>query len=535
MMERSWEFGAWRPTISPSQMNWKAPEVKEVQELRDILIDQAKDVVDKTYLPSVWARRGKTLLILGYPELSAADAYKAIRLCDAGLCHDSTTGLKVRLIVGMWIMLQSSELSSWTASTPARECQRRVADRLKDDRNEAYKLLLSALRYTQDNREAVNVCHEAQMLYPHDLAFAETLAAIQKRIRSREGALKKSGMTAADIEAQMRVGCIRFKQYPWMSPSLLRRSPDLVSACNAALESYSTCIEMKESSIGESGTAANNDNSTKCFGYFATRDIQAGELVLAAPTALGVYNRQTTARCYNCSKNLNPSYVAGFPCCSAIRFCSSECRRIAEETYHKILCGKDFGVIYKDAERACDTEDPAINVLFWLRLLACCVQEGGHPLEMPQMARLVAQYGTDINVGWSLRANVVGPLQILESFGVDIFADARYESWVLETMWHRVKNNYNSMGINGELFVYLNEHYSGFNHSCHSPPMVAARSMISTAELGAMRYIRKGEEVLTTYLGREKLAAPKEMQVSWGLEKAEAKDVGPLISQSISF
>src|ERR1700733_5426001 len=114
-----------------------------------------------------------------------------------------------------------------------------------------YKILLSALCHTQDNREAVNVCHKAQTLYPYDLAFPETLAAVQERIRSRENAFKKAGRTIKEIEARMRVGTIRFRQYPWMPPNLLRRSQDLISACNTALKSYSTCIEIKQSSIGD--------------------------------------------------------------------------------------------------------------------------------------------------------------------------------------------------------------------------------------------------------------------------------------------
>lgn len=324
-MERSWNFEAWKPTISPLKLNWNPPDIQEVRELRDLLIDQAKDIADKTYLPSAWARRGNTLSVLGYPELSAGDAYKAIRLCDTGLCYNSELGAKVRLVVGMWLMLQDPKASCWAATALPEEGQRYVAYRLKDDRNEAYKILLSALCHTQDNREAVNVCHKAQMLYPYDLAFSETLAAVQERIRSRENAFKKAGRTMAEIEVQMRVGTIRFRQYPWMPPSLLRRSQDLISACNTALKSYSTCIEIKQSSIGDLATPAKNYNA-KCLGYFATRNIQAGELLLTAPTALGISNRQITTHCYNCSEELKPSHISGFPCCPTMRFCRSECR-----------------------------------------------------------------------------------------------------------------------------------------------------------------------------------------------------------------
>jgi hypothetical protein len=155
---------------------------------------------------------------------------------------------------------------------------------------------------------------------------------------------------------------------------------------------------------------------------------------LKAPTALGISNWQTTTYCYNCSKELKSSNISAVPCCLTMRFCSAECRIIAKEAYHKTLCSKDFGIMYKEAETAQDIEDPALHALFWLRLLVCCVQDGNHPLETPWMAILVAQYEADENIGWSFRANVVAPLKILKSIGTDIYADARYDSWILKTM-----------------------------------------------------------------------------------------------------
>lgn len=108
---------------------------------------------------------------------------------------------------------------------------------------------------------------------------------------------------------------------------------------------------------------------------------------------------------------------------------------MAEANYHKTLCGNEFGKICKAAEVADDEHDPALHALFWLQLLACCVQKGSHPLETPSIARLLPQYDADISISWTFRANFVTPLDVLENCGIDIFADARYDSWVLEVMW----------------------------------------------------------------------------------------------------
>ena len=53
--------------------------------------------------PQAWLKRSYLLLALGFPKLGAADAYKAIMLCNAGLdCkYQSARGEYVRLIVGL--------------------------------------------------------------------------------------------------------------------------------------------------------------------------------------------------------------------------------------------------------------------------------------------------------------------------------------------------------------------------------------------------------------------------------------------------
>jgi hypothetical protein len=49
--------------------------------------------------------------------------------------------------------------------------------------------LLSALYAAQDNREALEICQEAQTLYPDDHGFAQNLGEIKERIRTKEYSL----------------------------------------------------------------------------------------------------------------------------------------------------------------------------------------------------------------------------------------------------------------------------------------------------------------------------------------------------------
>ena len=73
----------------------------------------------------------------------------------------------------------------------------------------------------------------------------------------------------------------------------------------------------------------------------------------------------------------------------------------------------------------------------WLRILAVCVQSKTHPLEHPLIARLTPLYDEYVYRRWSLSNNIVMPIKILQQLGVDTYADLRYDTWILQTLWAR--------------------------------------------------------------------------------------------------
>ena len=58
-----------------------------------------------------WQYRANLLYHLGFPELAAADVYKALQLTNAALDYQSYLGERVRVHYGMY--LQSSKWSKW--------------------------------------------------------------------------------------------------------------------------------------------------------------------------------------------------------------------------------------------------------------------------------------------------------------------------------------------------------------------------------------------------------------------------------------
>lgn len=184
-------------------------------------------------------------------------------------------------------------------------------------------------------------------------------------------------------------------------------------------------------------------------------------------------DEQTATQCYNSLKKLENGATVTFPCCPSLKFCSVECKEVANSEYHTAACGKDFSDVYNHAQnkwggkakaghltelgKAGFKDDmqsgsyqelssyiyPSNIPLMQLRVLSVCVQAGEHPPEHPAIAQMVPHVvntvqcveGMFVVMGWTLYAHVTGPIKIVQTLGVDVFADPRYDTWVLMTMW----------------------------------------------------------------------------------------------------
>jgi len=136
---------------------------------------------------------------------------------------------------------------------------------------------------------------------------------------------------------------------------------------------------------------------------------------------------------------------------------------LPELYYHKALCGKDFtrledkaqaayggkkeGPLLKKlvgwedkAEKGYPREgsfiSPDSTPLILAGAFAICLQAGGHPLEDDYIPRLMPSGNlTTVMLAWSLASMVIGPIDALQTFGVDVFAGQRYDGWVMMTIW----------------------------------------------------------------------------------------------------
>ena len=247
----------------------------------------------------------------------------------------------------------------------------------------------------------------------------------------------------------------KFRQY---------RSPSIVEKASLQLKAYSKCIEIRPSSLRNTGSSPGAEGEI-CYGIFAVGDINRGEQILTATHPFGISLEQTGSQCYNCFKDLGSrgSNIRSFECCPKKRFCGVTCQQIAELYYHKALCGKDFTRLEDKAQSAYGgkREDPLLKKLVgWedkgekgyprdgsfifpdstplilTRAFAICLQAGGHPLEDDYIPRLMPSGNlTTVMLAWSLASMVIGPIDALQTFGVDVFAGQRYDGWVMMTIW----------------------------------------------------------------------------------------------------
>ena len=438
---------------------------------------------------------------LGYPELAIGDAYKAKLLCEEGLAPDKTPlGLNVALCVGMemWLLACSSpDYDSEFDVTGVTEAF------LLEQQRYAFGLLYVQLGNIGCIVDALEGCQAAHALFPYEQLFADEMKGLAALTRKKLSLAQTSGMDSLQYLFSMRNGSTLAKPYPWMAEHHLRRSPSVIDAAKKDFEeNYSF------SRFGKPGPCALNQVNIGQvmpedypadpvqLGVFAAHDILAKEQILLDMTVAGGHSHKSQDMCDNCFGDFAYGKVPA-DCCSAI-YCSPDCQE-ESEAYHPALCGKDFDWLYESA-RATDEGGDALGNLLFLRFLGLFVQSGNaHPLDHPLVARLKPQYFNNHRVIFTMAGSIEQPIQMLQQLGVDVFADPRYDTWVLRCIWARIMNNkrgYRPPG--GGNIESINTLFSFFNHSCR-PNTEWASDGSSSIGVYAIQDIKRGEELTLCY------------------------------------
>jgi hypothetical protein len=405
---------------------------------------------------------------LGYPDLAAGDAYRALLLSDEvaneGFEYHEQALESLQMHVGVALpeVLSFGALRNEWSLTPGSN---------PDGPNEAatmklatiasiraYQILSLSLLLCGCLKSAATFCARGLHMAPSNRELLDVQGHIHT-VSSRK--LNKSGVDINDLPDH---GLVRREVYPWNNHEPDRFSDESLSALNADLEQMAPKCEVRVATLpvlldGASETDKYDIIPTcKQLGVFAKENIAPGETVLREYSLLTANNRLKDPVCDACSSDLpalgSDQEAVNCDECYDTVFCSQDCHDQAQERYHPSVCEKDVDAIAKDPEAFEAGE--TLYLLLLSRVLALAAHQEIHPLEVREVKFIwgdfVPSRFNDINpspnagpppewtLPFSFKYNIETPLHVLEKMDVDIYTTlAKYDLWVLNTLYAKFR------------------------------------------------------------------------------------------------
>ncbi len=472
----------------------------------------------------MWLNRGNCLRLLGFPELALGDVYKARLLVEAGLLETpSILGDEVRQTYREKTYKLHTTDPAWmkwadSVSTPELLAQtvKRLLMRLE---LQIWTELMEGLMATNCCGDYVRMSREAQKKFPDDAFFPSEVSNADAWYGQRETILKASmergEMNEESMMTMLLNGGVFPTPYPFMTRDFLIRDEAVFKEIEEDFQKVSTNCKVVRSTIRDTPAGKGEEATTEddCIGVIATKDITAGDVILTdTPSAVSVGVDADASGCPTCCAR--PIKNFWNPCCSVL-YCSQICADIALKTFHPSICGKDFGYLYAAAKKATATTDFSLDALLLMRILALSLEENAdHPLKSQLLVRLTPAYGFKDPklIIFNFEDHIQVPISILQTFGVNIFTNPLYDTWVLHTMRCRVQNNKHGQTLSDWPGTAISGLYSMLNHSCD--PNVDWRHDLGSSEvtLFATRDCKKGEELHISYIGPQGNSMPVVMR-----------------------
>lgn len=488
------------------------------------------------YDPIAYLERASVHADLGYPDLAAGDAYRALLLTDEinnegfEYHEQALEALQSRCKDGVPVILLSQNSGHLESSGGVE----RTAESVDEDRRlfevnrttsiHCYQRLAASLLLCGCLKSAHDFCSRGLAASPDNTELLTTQEHIRVVARKR---LRGDDVDMNDLPDQ---GLVRREIYPWNDHEPNRFSHETIDFLNAELVKVAPKCEVKIAELPtliEGLTSKDNHDmaTNKQLGLFAKEDVDPGETLLDEYSILTVNNRLKESLCDACSTELPKlepgSSVVGCPDCSDTMFCDNDCLARAE-SYHPAVCDKDVDTIAKDPD---PKETPnALYLLLLARALAMGQTQQCHPLELKEIKYIWGDFvqGTPSTVSlsplapsppiWTLpfsfASNISGPLHILEKMDVDIFESlAENDLWVFNTLYSKFRGTASARVSkrDGRVEVAaVHPLWCLANHSCD--PNVRwewggqMRFWCREKRIGgAHGGIQKGEEVLSHY------------------------------------
>ncbi|OAR01171.1 hypothetical protein LLEC1_07542 [Akanthomyces lecanii] len=474
---------------------------------------------------------------LGYPDLAAGDAYRALLLTDEVLTEgfefheQALAALRLRLPSPLPDVLSHGKLAEeWLphrdVATPGNDEAVHALARLCAIR--AYQIISLSLLLCGCLKSAFTFCERGLAASPNNQELQDTKSNIETMARRR---LRRDKFDVGDLPD---AGLVRREVYPWNDHEPDRFAKASLESLNAGLKKAAPKCAVQVATLpvlleNASSSTDSLDIIPTCqqLGVFAQEDIEPGEVVLREYTLLTANNRLKDSVCDACSSDLPPigSEQEPVQCdeCYDTVFCTQHCHDEAQERYHPAVCDKDVDAIAKDADKyeAGDT----LYLLLLARVLALAAHQEINPLDVPEVKFIwgdfVPSRTNDIDVSltagpppeWTLpfsfKYNIETPLHVLEKMDVDIYATlSDYDLWILNTLYAKFRGTASarkSLRDGRPDVAAVHPYWCLANHDCD--PNVTwewgGRMLLRAREErkagGRLGGIKRGEEILNHY------------------------------------
>lgn len=408
---------------------------------------------------------------LGYPDLAASDAYRALLLTDE-VC-DSSFEYHEQALESLRPYTEESPANARTyealhipeevpagAGGDVMEIEDKTFQLAKRASVRCFQILAISLLLCGCLKSAYEFSARGLAAKPGD----EELLQAQEYIRKLAKGRLQTDNEELDINDLPDQGLVRREIYPWNLHEPDRFSQSTLDFLNAELANVAPkCVVQVAELPTLLEAASSTDNygiipTNKQLGLFAREAIAPGEPILDELSVLTVNNRLKESLCDACSSELPPlgSVQPALHCenCDDTMFCTQTCFQRAMESYHPAVCDKDLDPFGKDPD---PKETPnALFLLLLARALAMSATQETHPLNLKEVKYIWGDFlPSSINavplspnagpppiwtLPFSFASNILGPLHILEKMDINIYSTLRsYDLWIFNTLYAKFR------------------------------------------------------------------------------------------------
>ena len=450
------------------------------------------------YHPQVWIARAATFLRLGYGELATSDAFKAHLLCKAASVEEMKArepedgSLTAKVIGTILSKLPQSDNQSLEAY------YQQIFASINRTHANAYLLMAQGLLSVSAWYDAQYVLQEAKKAFPKDGQFRMMQIELKEKITSLKETMQVHGRNAKTVKKILHRGKLERVTYPWIVSKELERGVKVARRLNAQFEAVSTNACILRSQL--SGNPTREGLQEEDLGVYAQNDIENGDTILATRSIwTDCAPGDGDDHCFACSRIMRNKIVIRLTSCMCV-FCSDACRQEALTTYHNAICGRDFGWLY-EACKGVDKTFSDLVPLMMIKVLGTAVHLDCNPLKVPCIESLKPNKNSVVPSTFRLSYNIIAPLQILETLGVDIFTNLKFDSWALQSVIMRIEDNRVRKQTFGDLrYSIIDPLFNMFNHSCVPTASYRYEGGGTAMTVKALRDIKKGEEICISYV-----------------------------------